>query len=203
MNLVCFTHLIRKHEGIHFSTMTSCFQVHNIKISLKLKSPSLSYFNEKIIKNEKIKQKKFGNFHMIYSNFTYIFFNTSSDILHCNVTKISNYRQIFSSKKELKSIFPELIILSTKIDNICGTKAIGGKICLNKLFKKLVKSNSSQFKVHYDSQKFPGLFIKFLSYPLTGTLLVFKSGKINSVGIKQPKHFIELDRWIELKIEYV
>ena len=140
---------------------------------------------------------------MIYSNFTYIFFNTSSDILHCNVTKISNYRQIFSSKKELKSIFPELIILSTKIDNICGTKAIGGKICLNKLFKKLVKSNSSQFKVHYDSQKFPGLFIKFLSYPLTGTLLVFKSGKINSVGIKQPKHFIELDRWIELKIEYV
>ena len=85
--------------------MTSCFKVHNIKLSLKLKSPSLTYFNEKITKNEKIKQKNLSNFHMIYSNFTYIFFNTSTNILHCNVTKIRNYRQIFSSKKELKSIF--------------------------------------------------------------------------------------------------
>ena len=183
--------------------MTSCFKVHNIKISLKLKSPSLTYFNEKITKNEKIKQKKFGNFHMIYSKFTYIFFNTSTNILHCNVTKIRNYRQIFSSKKELKSIFPKFMILSTKIDNICGAKAIKGKICLNKLFKNLVESNSSQFKVHYNSQKFPGLFIKFLGYPISGTLLVFKSGKINSVGIKRPNHFLELDRWIELKIDYV
>ena len=36
-----------------------------------------------------------------------------------------------------------------------------------------------------------------------GTLLVFKSGKINSVGIKQPNHFLELDKWIESKIDYV
>ena len=191
--------------------MTSCFQVHNIKISLKLLAPSLSYFNEIITKNKKIKQKNFGNFHTIYSNFTYIFFNTSTNILHCNVTKINNYSQIFSSKKELKYIFPELKVLSTKVDNICGTKAIRGKICLNKLFKSLVESNSTQFKVHYNSQKFPGLFIKFRGYqdskhisvPLSGTLLVFKSGKINSVGIKQPNHFLELDKWIESKIDYV
>ena len=45
--------------------MTSCFKVHNIKLSLKLKSPSLTYFNEKITKNEKIKQKNFGNLHII------------------------------------------------------------------------------------------------------------------------------------------
>ena len=76
-------------------------------------------------------------------------------------------------------------------------------MCLDKLFKKLVKSNSTQFKVHYDCQKFPGLFIKFISHPLSGTLIVFKSGKINSVGIKRPKHFLELDRWIELNIDYV
>ena len=37
--------------------MNSCFQVHNIKISLKLLAPSLSYFNEIITKNKKFKQK--------------------------------------------------------------------------------------------------------------------------------------------------
>ena len=146
------------------STMTSCFQVHNVKISLKLLAPSLSYFNEILTKNKKIKQKNFGNFLSIYSNFTYIFFNTSTNILHCNVTKINNYSQIFSSKKELKYIFPELKVLSTKVDNICGTKAIRGKICLNNLFKSLVKSNSTQFKVHYNSQKFQRISIKFHWY---------------------------------------
>ena len=85
------------------------------------------------------------------------------------------------------------------------------KVTLNNLFKSLVESNSKQFKVHYNSQKFPGLFVKFCghqdskhnSVPLTGTLLVFKSGKINSVGIKRPNHFLELDKWIESKIDYV
>ena len=78
--------------------MTSCFKVHNIKISLKLESPSLMYFDNTITKNKKIQQKNFGNFRIVYSNFTYIFFNTATNILHCNVTKINNYNQIHSSK---------------------------------------------------------------------------------------------------------
>ena len=183
--------------------MNSCFQVHNIKISLKLHSPSPSYFIEIVRKNKKIKQKIFGNFHVIYSNFTYIFFKTSKNILHCNVTKIKKYGQIFSSKRELKAIFPKLIILSTQVDNICGTKVIRGNICLDLLFRSLVKSNSKEFKVNYDSQKFPALFVKFHGKLLSGTLLVFKSGKINSVGIKRPCQFIELEKWIKSKIHYV
>ena len=183
--------------------MPSCFKVHNIKISLKLESPTLMYLNNTITKNKKIKQKNFGNFRIVYSNFTYIFFSTSTNILHCNVTKIKKYNQIHSSKKILKTIFPELSILSTKVDNICGTKYIGGNICLDILFKRLVKSNSSQFKVNYNSQKFLGLFIKFNGNTLTGTWLIFKSGKINSVGIKRPQQFLDLDKWIDSKIHYV
>ena len=183
--------------------MTSCFKVHNIKISLKLESPSLMYFDNTITKNKKIRQKNFGNFRIVYSNFTYIFFNTATNILHCNVTKINNYNQIYSSKKILKSIFPRFDILTTKVDNICGTKYIGGNICLDNLFKRLVKSSSTQFIVNYNSQKFPGLFIKFNGDTLSGTLLVFKSGKINSVGIKRPKQFLELDKWIDSEIQYV
>ena len=183
--------------------MNSCFNVHNIKISLKLKSPSHSYLNEVIFKNKEIKQKNFGNFRTVYCNFTYIFFKTSTNILHCNVTKIRNYGQIFSSKRELKRIFTKFTILSTKVDNICGTKKTKRKICLDILFKRLVETKSNQFRVNYNSQKFPGLFIKFYGNTLTGTLLVFKSGKINSVGIKRPDQFLELDKWIKLKIENV
>ena len=137
------------------------FRVHNIKLSLKLQSPFHSYFKGVILKNNKIKQKNFGNFRTIYCKFTYVFFNTSTDILHCNVTKIRNYRQIFSSKKELKNIFPKFIILSTKVDNICGIRKINAHICLDTLFERLVEKNSNQYKVNYNSQKFPGLFVKF------------------------------------------
>ena len=161
------------------------------------------YFNDTITQNKKIKQKNFGNFRIVYSNFTYIFFNTSTNILHCNVTKIKKYNQIHSSKTTLKSIFPKLKILWTKIDNICGTKTIGGNICLDILFKCLVKSNSTQFKVSYNSQKFPGLFIKFCGNTLSGTLIVFKSGKISSVGLKRPDQFLKLDEWVDSKIQYV
>lgn len=93
--------------------------------------------------------------------------------------------------------------MSTKVDNICGTKKTKRKICLDILFKRLVETKSNQFRVNYNSQKFPGLFIKFYGNTLTGTLLVFKSGKINSVGIKRPDQFLELDKWIKSKIENV
>ena len=101
--------------------------VHNIKISLKLESPYLSYINEKITKNKNIKQINFDNFCVVNSHLTYIFFNTSTNVLHCNVTRIKKYNQIFTAKKYLKNFFPQINILSTKVDNICATKTIKGK----------------------------------------------------------------------------
>ena len=183
--------------------MTSNFKVHNVKISLKLKTPYSSYCNELISQNKKIKHKKFGNFLIIYHDFTYILFNTVNDILHCNVTKIKKYNGIYLSKLQLKKLFPQLSILSTKVDNICGTKNVRHKIKLETLFVELVNHTSKEFKVNYNSQKFPGLFIKFRGNLLTGTLIVFKSGKINLVGLKRPSNFIELDKWINKWIQYV
>ena len=80
--------------------MNSNIEVHNIKISLKIKTPHISYISKVITKNQKkILHKNFGNFIVVYSNFTYIFFNTKNNILHCNVTKIKKYNQIYLSKK--------------------------------------------------------------------------------------------------------
>ena len=131
--------------------MTSSFQVHNIKISLKIKSPYILYCNEVITNSKKILQIFFGNFRIVYSYFTYIFFNTSNNILHSNVTNIKSYNQIHTCKKVLKNIFPKLNILSTKVDNICGTKYIRGNIFSDNLFESLEESNCSQFKINYNS----------------------------------------------------
>ena len=69
--------------------------------------------------------------------------------------------------------------------------------------RKISWKKSNQYKVNYNSQKFPGLFVKFKGKQLTGTLLVFKSGKINYFGIKRPNQFLELDNWIESTINNV
>ena len=183
--------------------MTSNFKVHKVKISLKLRTPYSSYYNEVISQNDKIKHKKFGNFLIVYHDFTYILFNTVNYSLHCNVTKIKKYNGIYLSKVQLKKLFPQLSILSTKVDNICGTKNMRHNIKLESLFYNLVNHTPKEFKVNYNSQKFPGLFIKFQGNLLTGTLIVFKSGKISSVGLKRPNNFLELDKCINKWIYYV
>ena len=78
--------------------MNSNFVVHNKKISLKLRIPNILYINEILQESHEIKYKNFGNFSIIYSDFTYTFFNTLNNIVHCNITK-KKYDEIYSSKK--------------------------------------------------------------------------------------------------------
>ena len=59
------------------------------------------------------------------------------------------------------------------------------------------------YKVNYNSQKFPGLFVKFLGCPIKGTLIIFKSGNINYVGIRSTRSFIEVDNWLNKWIKNV
>ena len=48
-------------------------------------------------------------------------------------------------KKNLKN-FPKFIILSTKVDNICGTRKINAYICLDTLFEILVEKNRTSIR---------------------------------------------------------
>ena len=81
--------------------MTHSFEVHNIKISLKLETSYPLYFNEVIKKTKKIKYKNFGNFLIVYSDFTYTLDNTFNNITHCNITEIRKYGEIRLSKKNI------------------------------------------------------------------------------------------------------
>ena len=94
-------------------------------------------------------------------------------------------------------------IISTQVGNICATKITNGNNDLEILFKDLVKNNSLKFKVNYNSQKFPRLFIKFYEKFIIGTLIIFKSGKINYVGLKSPNDFVRLDEWVNKWIHHV
>ena len=94
--------------------------------------------------------------------------------------------------------------MSSKVDNICSTRKFTNKINLEQLFESLIQNNTvSEYRVNYNSQKFPGLFIKFSGRSIGGTLMVFKSGNINYVGVKTPRNFLKLDEWIKKWINYV
>ena len=176
--------------------MISSFNIHNIKISLKLQTPGSFYFLKKVEQLTNLKYKHFSNFLVIYSKYTYIFFKTANHVVHCNITKINKYGEIYKAKQNLKKLFPETLILSTRVDNICATRKAFKPINLDYLFKKIAQNDVSEYRVNYNTQKFPGLFIKFSGSPITGTLIIFRSGAINCLGIKNPRQFLEVDEWI-------
>ena len=61
------------------------------------------------------------------------------------------YNPIYLSKIEWKYYFPKLNTISTRVDNICANKDINGNIDLEILFKYLVKYNSLNFTVNYNT----------------------------------------------------
>ena len=176
--------------------MTSTFLIHNVKISLKLQVPYYYYFVKTVEHSTNIKYKIFPNFLIIYSKYTYIIFKALSYTVHCNVTKIKKYDEIYKAKRNLKELFSDIVILSTTVDNICATRKKSENINLDLLFTKITQDSSFVCRINYNSQKFPGLFVKFSGNPISGTLIIFKSGTINYLGMKNPNHFLKVDKWI-------
>ena len=70
------------------------------------------------------------------------------------------------------------------------------KINIDKLFYKLLPDSQRIYHLNYNNQKFPGLFIKYKKDILNGTLIVFKSGKINYVDMKSPLNCLQIENWI-------
>ena len=81
------------------------------------------------------------------------------------------------------------------MDNICATKNLNKKINLDKLFYNLLPRKQRIYHLNYNNQKFPGLFIKFKKDILNGSLIIFKSGKINYVGMTLPLNCLQIENW--------
>ena len=173
--------------------MNQINSINNIKMSLNFSGINFSQILY-LIKNLNHQIK--ANLLSVYSEFTFVIFKTDKKIVHCNVTKLSNYSDIYKAKKHFLEIFRGATILNTQVDNICASLNLLKKIDLTKMFMKFNDIKKNNFKVHYNNQKFPGMFIKFKKEFLNGTIIIFKSGKIIIIGLKSPSHFVEIYDWI-------
>lgn len=173
--------------------MTHVKSITNIKISLKFCGIDYSQILD-LIKDLHYQIR--ANLISIYSNFTFVIFRTEKKVLHCNVTKLSNYSDILKAQKRFLEIFRGAKIINRQVDNICATRNVMKNIDFAKLFKKLNNTKENKFTVRYNNQKFPGMFIKFIKNYLTGTIIIFKSGKIILIGLKSPIDFIAVNEWI-------
>jgi len=164
----------------YFSYHEGMFVIKNVKVSVKLESIELkhviSYFNSNLL-NYKDK----SNYIILNNKFMYIFYKCKNGLInHLNVTKISKLSDIDVSLDHLKNnIFKNFPIneKTVKVDNITAVHTINRQINLSRLANKI----RDLYRVNYNNEKFPGLFVKFSP---CGTLIIFHTGKIISIGCK-------------------
>jgi TATA-box binding protein (TBP) (component of TFIID and TFIIIB) len=151
------------------------FLIRNIKISVKVEALTLNNALS-VLKNKNIATREFGNFFSFKSNqFTFVIFKRGSqEKNHINITQIPNFYSIHKAINSLISLL-NCRVCHYVIDNIIATSDLHKPISLYAIIK------SKRFKrVKYNSEIFPGLFIKFKE----GTTIIFHSGKLVIVGCK-------------------
>ena len=93
--------------------------------------------------------------------------------------------------------------MSTKVDTVYVIKYIYENVFSAILLKRLVESHSRQYKVNYNSQKFPGRFYKAQRKYLILNMLIYKSAKKHCRNRKTGAIFLELDKRIDSEIHCV
>ena len=149
------------------------YKITNIKISVKTTFICLNTVVDKI---KDLNYKRYNNFVVFRDIFTYVIFKSSKgENNHINITKIKTFDEITCAIKHLLDVLC-VSEIKRKIDNIT--------VSLN-LHKKVDLKNLPSFEhclsVSYNSEKFPGVFIKFNC----GTIILFHTGKCIFIGIKK------------------
>lgn len=154
------------------------YKIANVKISLKTSPISLDIVFNKLSKKG-YNCKKYQNFLVIKTKFTFILFKTNSKgENHVNVTKIPKLSYIKEAIKIIKKL-TLCIVKSKTVDNIIATTSVNKNLNLRKIVRDKKFS-----KIKYNNEKFPGLFLKFKK----ATAILFHSGKIVIVGSKSKKN---------------
>lgn len=150
------------------------FFITNFKISFKC--PLLPLDNVlQIAKENQIDTKEYNNFIVFTNVYQFIIFKAKNDSNHVNVTKLSSRKKISQAVELFEKIFL-CKTFSLSIDNIIAVCQISSYLNLSSISKK----NKKNLRIKYNSEKFPGLFIKFKE----GTTILFHSGKVVIVGCK-------------------
>jgi Transcription factor TFIID (or TATA-binding protein, TBP) len=163
------------------------FKITNVKLSLKVSFNRLDTVSD-VLKTENITCKSYNNFIVFKNKFTYILFKSKNNQHnHLNVTNIPNFEEIDQAVNSYKNITNSSVISQT-VDNITASFSLKNKFN----FLEIVEKFSDIAKVTYNSEKFPGIFIKFDK----GTVIVFHTGKCIIIGCKS----IENLEWLVSKI---
>lgn len=155
------------------------YKITNIKLTLKTSFICLDTV-KKFLRRKKINFKEYQNFLVIKNIYTYVYFKSSdSEINHLNITNIPEFKKIdIACNHILKNILKPFKIkeIYRRVDNISASLNLNKKIDLLKIvsyFQKICQ-------VSYNTEKFPGVFLKF-KY---GTIIIFHTGKCIFIGCK-------------------
>lgn len=179
----------------------------NIKISFKIETVSLSTVQESC-SSLGYKLKRFANFLVVRSytsakeGHSWVCTVFKKNLIgevpqHVNVTNIKSFCQIEGVTSHLANLGLIALPGTVNIDNVTGLMQTGNLVLFDTVKhiqarKKQVCENLSiefpgvhTLSVHYNNERFPGLFIKFKKNKSKfGTAIVFHSGKIVIIGCK-------------------
>ena len=144
----------------------------NVKLSAKIPLTPLDIAIRRL-EDKDVKLKKFDNFISFKKNFSFVLFRPSQDnSSHVNITKVSNTGDSLQESLEELKLLLNTTITRFQVDNIIATLDLKRNLNLAEI------SAQTGISVLYNSECFPGLFIKCSG----GTAILYHSGKVVIVG---------------------
>jgi len=153
------------------------YKITNIKVSVK--SPTICLDTAiKMLLDLNIRHRKYLNYIVIQSKYTYIIFKPKcrDGMNHVNITKIPHFGEIENAKMHLCDLLKLEIFSAPVIDNI----TVSTKFENNCTPSNLILLFSNTCRITFNQETFPGVFLKF-SY---GTAIVFHTGRCILIGCK-------------------
>ncbi len=184
--MMVFTFLPQSYADLREERMF----VRNIKLSVKIECCPLDIAIKRLTK-KKVHFSCFGNFITFKKKFSFVLFRPSANSqTHVNVTKVPNLE---APVQECMNVLLKLLkkkIITYKVDNIIATTDLKKKLNLVLISQKNIGN------ILYNSERFPGLFIKFGE----GTSIVYHSGKVVIVGCKTVRRLKTIEEWLTANI---
>ena len=164
------------------------YRTSNVKVSIKLSAVCLNTVIEQCAR-ARVRCRKFHNFVVVYGAYTFTLFKRgSAGVCHVNVCGILCPCYVDSAVAYVCSFTQQQAALSFCIDNITATIDLGRCVGLSHL--QQAARSLPDLRSTFNKQKFPGLFIKFER----GTAIIFASGKVNIVGVKNEEEILAISR---------
>jgi TATA-box binding protein (TBP) (component of TFIID and TFIIIB) len=157
------------------------YKITNIKISVKCQNISLDTVKQHL-EEDKIFFRVYNNYIVTKDKYTYIIFKknlkNTDNTSHVNITNIKSLEYLSEAINKLCLFDKNTKLLNYTIDNITVSKNFNRKLNISEILLKI----PNHISVTYNSEIFPGIFLKFPQK--AGTAILFHTGKCVLLGCK-------------------